>query len=239
MGTRTLAGRRFGRQGNGKHGQPVDPGRIIVRARVRGHLEALQTRFPDLLGGCEIQDSGGTDYAYRLFVEKSAWTEVSHQSLAQRPPSVSRPPASSRDLGSSRSALGRRRAPRCAPSRSSRKIDADTILLAVELDPPVLLELEGFPSSSSTSFSVDVARILLRTRSQYSRSAGSIAANWASGSSGFAELPTGFRHKPDTANTIAAGMTHRRRIVFSCLTPKRAGRSFSLRDDKLRVFARP
>ena len=63
-------------KGNGKHGQPVDPDRIMVRARVRGHLEALKKRFPDLLGECEIQESAGTDYAYRLFVQKSAWTQV-------------------------------------------------------------------------------------------------------------------------------------------------------------------
>lgn len=30
------------RQGSGKHGQPVDPNRIMIRARVRAHLEALQ-----------------------------------------------------------------------------------------------------------------------------------------------------------------------------------------------------
>ena len=64
------------RRGNGKHGQPVDPGRIMVRAGVRGHLDALQSRFPDLLGGCEIQDSGGTDYAYRLFALKSVCKHV-------------------------------------------------------------------------------------------------------------------------------------------------------------------
>jgi hypothetical protein len=64
------------RQGNGKHGQPVDPGRIMVRARVRGHLEALKARFPDRLGSCEIVDSDGTDYAYRLFVAKPAWRQV-------------------------------------------------------------------------------------------------------------------------------------------------------------------
>ena len=63
-------------QGDGKHGQPVDPDRIMVRARVRGHLEALKKRFPDLLDECEIQESAGTDYAYRLFVQKSAWMQV-------------------------------------------------------------------------------------------------------------------------------------------------------------------
>ena len=64
------------RQGEGKHGQPVDPDRIMVRARVRGHLEALKKRFPDLLRECEVQESTGTDYAYRLFAQKSAWTRV-------------------------------------------------------------------------------------------------------------------------------------------------------------------
>jgi hypothetical protein len=64
------------RQGDGKHGQPVDLDRIMVRARVRGHLDALKTRFLDLLGPCAIQESVGTDYAYRLFVQKSAWTQV-------------------------------------------------------------------------------------------------------------------------------------------------------------------
>jgi hypothetical protein len=64
------------RKGNGGHGQPVDPDRIMVRARVRGHLEALKERFPDLVGDCEILESAGTDYAFRLFVQKSAWVQV-------------------------------------------------------------------------------------------------------------------------------------------------------------------
>ena len=64
------------RQGNGKHGQPVDPDRIMVWGRVRGHLEALKMRFPDLLDKCDIQKSAGTDYAYRLFMQKPAWTQV-------------------------------------------------------------------------------------------------------------------------------------------------------------------
>jgi hypothetical protein len=64
------------RQGSGKHGQPIDPDRIMVRARVRGHLEALMQRFPDQLGQCDIQEFAGTDYAFRLFVEKRVWAEV-------------------------------------------------------------------------------------------------------------------------------------------------------------------
>lgn len=64
------------RQGTGKHGQGVDPDRIMVRARIRGHLDALKARFPDLLSQCEIHESAGTDYAFRLFVRKALWTQV-------------------------------------------------------------------------------------------------------------------------------------------------------------------
>lgn len=64
------------RKGDGGHGRPVDPDRIMVRARLRSHLEALKERFSDLLGECEIQESAGTDYAFRLFVAKTAWGRV-------------------------------------------------------------------------------------------------------------------------------------------------------------------
>ena len=64
------------RSGNGRHGQPVDPERIMVRARLRSHLVALKERFDDFLGDCEIQESTGTDYTYRLFLQKSVWMRV-------------------------------------------------------------------------------------------------------------------------------------------------------------------
>jgi hypothetical protein len=64
------------RQGGGKHGQPIDPDRIMVRARVRGHLEALMTRFPELLGPCDVTEFAGTDYAFRIFVDKRVWSQV-------------------------------------------------------------------------------------------------------------------------------------------------------------------
>ena len=54
------------RQGDGRHNQPVDPDLIMVRARVHCHLEALKTRFPDLLADCEIKEFAGTDYASHL-----------------------------------------------------------------------------------------------------------------------------------------------------------------------------
>lgn len=70
------------RQGDGSHGQPVDPSRMMVRARLREHLTALRERFPEHLGDCEIKEFVGTDYAFRLFVDKQAWTEVA-ASLAE------------------------------------------------------------------------------------------------------------------------------------------------------------
>ena len=49
-------------QGKSTHGQPVDPDRIIVRARLRGHLDARKERFTELLNGSEIQESAGNYY---------------------------------------------------------------------------------------------------------------------------------------------------------------------------------
>lgn len=64
------------RQGDGSHSQPVDLSRIMVRARMSEHLKALTARFPDLLGDCEIKHFSGSDYAFRIFVEKAAWSQV-------------------------------------------------------------------------------------------------------------------------------------------------------------------
>jgi len=64
------------RQGDGSHGQPVDPGRIMVRCRARQHLDALKARFPELLSECEVKEFPNTDYAFRIFVGKSVWSQV-------------------------------------------------------------------------------------------------------------------------------------------------------------------
>jgi len=64
------------RKGTGKRDEPVDPDRIIVRARVRDHLEALKKRFATILSKCDIKEFAGSDYAYRLFVTRSAWEQV-------------------------------------------------------------------------------------------------------------------------------------------------------------------
>jgi hypothetical protein len=64
------------RQGDGKHSQPVDIDRIMVRARLKGQLEALKRQLPELLRECDIKEFAGTDYAFRIFVAKSVWSQV-------------------------------------------------------------------------------------------------------------------------------------------------------------------
>jgi len=64
------------RAGNGSRRQPIDPERIMVRARVREHLQQLRVRFDGLLGGCEIREFAGSDYAFRIFVEKNVWRRI-------------------------------------------------------------------------------------------------------------------------------------------------------------------
>ncbi len=64
------------RKGDGGYGQPIDEERLMVRARLRQHLEALKLRFPALLGQVEILAFPGSDYAFRFFVPKTAWGTV-------------------------------------------------------------------------------------------------------------------------------------------------------------------
>jgi hypothetical protein len=54
----------------------VDPNLIMVRARVRNHLEALKKRFSTFLYPVEIKEFVGSDYAYRLFIPKSVWAKM-------------------------------------------------------------------------------------------------------------------------------------------------------------------
>ncbi len=64
------------RQGDGSHAHPVDPNRVMVRARLRVHLEALKARFPQEFDGCEIETAERTDYAHRVFLPKKTWANV-------------------------------------------------------------------------------------------------------------------------------------------------------------------
>lgn len=64
------------RQEKGERHQPVDPARIMVRARARAHLECLISRFPDLIGEAAIEAFTGSDYPYRIFIAKSTWVAM-------------------------------------------------------------------------------------------------------------------------------------------------------------------
>jgi hypothetical protein len=48
----------------------------MVRTRVRSHRDTLKEQFSDLLAGCEIKDFPGTDYAFRIFMDKPVWSQV-------------------------------------------------------------------------------------------------------------------------------------------------------------------
>lgn len=59
----------------GRNGK-VDPKRLVVRARVKKHLEDLVAAFPDQLGGIKISSSEDTDYRHRIVVPKEVWSAV-------------------------------------------------------------------------------------------------------------------------------------------------------------------
>lgn len=63
------------RKGDGKLAQPVDPNQIMVRARVKAHLQALQKRFKELRP-FPIYESANSDYRFRLFCPKGTWAHV-------------------------------------------------------------------------------------------------------------------------------------------------------------------
>jgi hypothetical protein len=64
------------REDDGSDTNRVDPTRIMVRARLKDHLENLKRRFEKLIGDVEIVETPHTDYRYRVFVDKSKWTRV-------------------------------------------------------------------------------------------------------------------------------------------------------------------
>jgi hypothetical protein len=66
------------REGNGEYGKPVDPNRVMVRARKKKHLQDIINRF-EKLNSPEILDKTDTDYRYRIFVAKSVWKEVMYE----------------------------------------------------------------------------------------------------------------------------------------------------------------
>lgn len=61
---------------DGGLGGQVDPSRVMVRCRLREHIEALKARFPELLADCDVKVSSHADYAFRIIVEKQVWSRV-------------------------------------------------------------------------------------------------------------------------------------------------------------------
>jgi hypothetical protein len=53
----------------------IDPNVMMVRARVKKHLQNLQDNFPTL-AGTDILAWPGRDYGYRLIVPRAVWAEV-------------------------------------------------------------------------------------------------------------------------------------------------------------------
>jgi hypothetical protein len=47
--------------------------RVLVRARLRRHLEELQKRFPEELGKLELVTNPRRDYRFRIVVPKAVW----------------------------------------------------------------------------------------------------------------------------------------------------------------------
>ncbi|GAG13879.1 unnamed protein product [marine sediment metagenome] len=39
-------------------------------------MEAIKEQFSDILADCEIKEFAATDYAFRIFVPKTAWSKV-------------------------------------------------------------------------------------------------------------------------------------------------------------------
>ena len=57
------------REGNGEPGQPIDSGRVMVRARRREHLDNLKRQFEGLTSS-PIIESDYTDYRFRIICQK-------------------------------------------------------------------------------------------------------------------------------------------------------------------------
>ena len=60
------------------HSAPVDPDRIMIRARVKQHLENLKKRFATELAEHDIVETDA-DYSFRIFVPKTTWVAIASQ----------------------------------------------------------------------------------------------------------------------------------------------------------------
>ena len=58
-----------------KDSQSLDSTKVMIRARMREHLEALVAQFPDDLGELKIIESKHTDYRWRIICDKTIWAK--------------------------------------------------------------------------------------------------------------------------------------------------------------------
>ena len=58
-----------------KHDGALDLKTLMIRSRLKAHLEKLQARFPRL-SGAEIFTSPIRDYRYRILVDREVWEVV-------------------------------------------------------------------------------------------------------------------------------------------------------------------
>jgi len=64
-------------------GDRVETDKIVVRARIRSHIEALRSRF-GALGAAELIETPHADYRYRIVVDKAAWVDAVGQMIAEQ-----------------------------------------------------------------------------------------------------------------------------------------------------------
>lgn len=60
----------------------IDPTKILIRGRVRSHLEALQMQFPALANDAIIE-SPSRDYPFRLLVSRDSFADVMKEMVAK------------------------------------------------------------------------------------------------------------------------------------------------------------
>lgn len=53
----------------------IDESKFMVRARSKNHLANLKNKYKEL-ENCEIVEMTHSDYKYRIFVDKSLWSDV-------------------------------------------------------------------------------------------------------------------------------------------------------------------
>jgi hypothetical protein len=65
------------------HDSRIETDRIMVRSRVRSHIEALRERFCKL-GAAELIETPHADYRFRIIVDKTAWAEAVGQMIGEQ-----------------------------------------------------------------------------------------------------------------------------------------------------------